>query len=338
MIGTSNRGHNNARVYTTQPPPRIAPVNSGIARPAWSVMIPSYNCAQYLRQTLESVLVQAPAAEQMQIEVVDDCSTKDDPEEVVREIGQGRVLFYRKERNEGAVPNFNTCIQRSCGHLVHILHGDDCVGPDFYVQFGSAFENSRQCAGIFSRALVIDQEGDLIGVSPHVRSLKTESRNPGEMLLMNCVQTPAVVIRRSFYEENGGFCPALVHAADWEMWVRVIVRGGGRMLNRALASYRSHAANDTSRLHQSAENLHDLVRLAAKWEAEKLPAFNRDTFDRAVMRLAFQQWHTFRSLGNEEGARATYSFMRQNLSMTQCFLLNLRSHLRSAKRYMRARD
>src|ERR1700758_2683106 len=90
--------------------PRITPVPSDVKRPLWSVMIPTYNCANYLRETLQSVLAQDPGPDVMQIEVVDDCSTKDDPEGVVREIGQGRVQFYRQPKNGGVTRNFNTCI------------------------------------------------------------------------------------------------------------------------------------------------------------------------------------------------------------------------------------
>src|SRR5262249_49179546 len=52
----------------------IPPVPDGIARPLWSVMIPTFNCASYLRETLRSVLTQDPGRDVMQIEVVDDCS------------------------------------------------------------------------------------------------------------------------------------------------------------------------------------------------------------------------------------------------------------------------
>ena len=72
--------------------PNIETLPAGTVRPLWSVMIPAYNCASYLRQTLASVLAQDPGPEQMQIEVVDDGSTKDDPESVVRETGKGRVI------------------------------------------------------------------------------------------------------------------------------------------------------------------------------------------------------------------------------------------------------
>jgi glycosyltransferase involved in cell wall biosynthesis len=50
----------------------IPPIPDGTPRPLWSVMIPTYNCANYLRETLASVLAQDPGFEIVQIEVVDD--------------------------------------------------------------------------------------------------------------------------------------------------------------------------------------------------------------------------------------------------------------------------
>jgi glycosyltransferase involved in cell wall biosynthesis len=46
----------------------------------WSVMIPVYNCFNYIEITLNSVLQQAPSSELMQIEVIDDCSIDGDVE------------------------------------------------------------------------------------------------------------------------------------------------------------------------------------------------------------------------------------------------------------------
>ncbi len=88
--------------------PTIAPLPTGRARPYWSVMIPTYHCAGYLRHTLRSVLEQAPSPDDMQIEVVDDASVKDDTEAVVREIGQGRVRFFRQPVNAGPQRTFTT--------------------------------------------------------------------------------------------------------------------------------------------------------------------------------------------------------------------------------------
>src|SRR5690349_2719971 len=118
----------------------IPPVPDGAPRPFWSVMIPTYHCARFLGKTLESVLTQDPGPEMMQIEVVDDGSTLDDPERVVEEIGQGRVAFYRQPQNVGHTKNFETCLKRARGQVVHLLHGDDYVLPGFYQKLQVAFE------------------------------------------------------------------------------------------------------------------------------------------------------------------------------------------------------
>src|SRR4051812_16972297 len=90
-------------------PPVIKPVAGTDPRPLFSVMIPSYNCLQYLRRTIESVLVQDIGVEKMQIEVVDDCSSDGDVQKLVEEVGAGRVQFYQQPQNRGSLRNFETC-------------------------------------------------------------------------------------------------------------------------------------------------------------------------------------------------------------------------------------
>ncbi len=109
-------------------------------------MIPTYNCARYLEAALRSVLAQDPGPEAMQIEVVDDHSTADDPEEMVARLGGGRVAFHRQPENVGVVGNLNTCLQRSRGELVHLLHGDDFVLDGFYRRSTSACGSTRMPA------------------------------------------------------------------------------------------------------------------------------------------------------------------------------------------------
>src|SRR5687768_13877620 len=110
-------------------PPPFAPVPQGVNRPLWSVMIPAYNCSEYLEAALLSVLCQDPGPASMQIAVVDDASTDADVEALVATVGKGRVEYMRHPINVGSLQNFNTCIDRARGHYVHLLHGDDRVLP-----------------------------------------------------------------------------------------------------------------------------------------------------------------------------------------------------------------
>ena len=122
-------------------------------------MIPTYNCAGYLEATLHSVLAQAPGPEAMQIEVVDDHSTADDPEEVVMRLGGGRVDFYRQPENMGVVGNLNTCLQRSRGEVVHLLHGDDIVLEGFYRTLGDRLRQHPEAGAAYCRHLYVDARG-----------------------------------------------------------------------------------------------------------------------------------------------------------------------------------
>src|SRR5689334_2129176 len=121
-------------------PPLIAPLATNIKRPLWSVMIPAYNCSTYLVDAIKSVLQQDPGSDLMQIEVVDDYSTDANVEQIVKEIGKGRVSYFRQKQNVGSLRNFETCINRAKGKYIHLLHGDDFVKPGFYKNLTSLTE------------------------------------------------------------------------------------------------------------------------------------------------------------------------------------------------------
>ena len=280
--------------------PTIAPLPEGVERPLWSVMIPTYNCAEYLKQTLQSVLQQAPSADLMQIEVVDDCSTKDDPEAIVREYGQGRVSFFRQPQNGGAIHNFNTCIQRSRGHLLHILHGDDKVAPGFYAAMERGFEQEPEIGAAFCRTIYITEadqqrfvytlEQPEAGVMPHLL----------ERIAVLCmIQTPAIAVRRKVYENIGGFHPELFHAGDWEMWKRIAAHYPVWYEPQPLAYYRTHSSSHTSSLIRTAANIAN-TRQAIAISETYLPEPVRHTLSNQAREYyalyAFESacWHTFR--------------------------------------------
>ena len=291
-------------------PPPIAPVPDGAHRPRWSVMIPTFNCANYLRQTLGSVLAQDLGPEQMQIEVVDDCSSKDDPEAVVRETGKGRVAFFRKSKNEGAIPNFNTCIQHSRGHLVHILHGDDYVLAGFYDRVAALAERHASVALIASRSFIVDEGNVITGITNRFHEMEGGTRSLESFFYGTPIQPPGIVVRRSFYETHGGFLSELVHAADCEMWARAVGLMGGLVTPEVLACYRTFAANDSGRLARTAENLRDVERL------NRLFAARYSGFDsrRAAQRVSFMalvQAERFDQSGDTEAAQANWDYWKQ---------------------------
>ncbi len=239
----------------------IPPVSAHISRPLWSIMIPTYNCANYLRETLTSVLAQDLGPDVMQIEVIDDCSTKDDPQAIVEEVGKGRIGFYRQPQNVGHTHNFATCLQRSRGHLVHLLHGDDCVKAGFYQKMQQAFETSPDIGAAFCRHTFMDEYSYVQLTSPLEQSESGILSNWLEKIAIEQrIQTPSIVVRREVYEKLGGFDQRLLWCEDWEMWVRIATHYPIWYEVETLANYRYHASSSTARNIKTGENLKDLRR------------------------------------------------------------------------------
>lgn len=221
-------------------PPIIQPVGKELQRPLWSVMIPAYNCARYLKKTLESVLAQDPGKEIMQIEVIDDCST-DNVEKIVTETGKGRVLFYKQPYNKGSLRNFETSLNRSHGQYIHLLHGDDFVEPGFYKEIEALFEMCPEAGAACTGFLHVDESDHII----YQKQTKIADE-PG--LLKNWLvriaqgqklQPPSVVVKRNVYEQIGGFF-GMHYGEDWLMWVRIAKNYPFAYTPLSLARYRIH--------------------------------------------------------------------------------------------------
>lgn len=233
----------------------IEPVSDEGPRPRWSVMIPVYNRAALLGETLKSVLAQDPGPEQMQIEVVDDASTEDIAA-VVESLGKGRVGYFRQQRNVRQVANFATCLNRARGEIVHLLHGDDLVLPGFYEALGRGFASDPEIGAAFCRWQVIDEAGT-VGATAETEQ-PTAGRLDDALASLASEQrivTPSIAVRRSVYERLGGFDPRLDCAEDWEMWVRIAAQYPVWYEPRVLASYRRHSASTTAANFANASEL-----------------------------------------------------------------------------------
>ena len=158
----------------------------------------------------------------MQIEVVDDCSS-DDPQTIIDELAPDRIHLHRQPENLGHTGNFNSCIERARGHLVHILHGDDTVRNGFYRTMQQPFHDHPEIGAAFCRYIAMDSDGNW----ENIGALEPGGRGVLEnwlekIALGQRLQPPTIVVRRSVYEAIGGFDPrAGLVGEDWEMWVRI---------------------------------------------------------------------------------------------------------------------
>jgi glycosyltransferase involved in cell wall biosynthesis len=324
--------------------PKIKSLDTSSPRPFWSVMIPVYNPPlQYLEETLRCVLDQDVGAGEMQIEVIDDASPNGAPIEFVRKIAGERIKVHCEPRNLGLAGIWNRCIERARGEWVHILHQDDLVFPGFYQSLRSGVESFPEAGAALCRHAYCDENG-------HWHRLSIlEMPSPG--LLQNFVEPlvtaervacPAIAVRRSTYEQLGGFNPDLKHALDWEMWIRIASKSVFFYEPKILACWRNHAGAITSRQIRSGENIRDIAKAIRIWssylpenDAKRLSVRARQQFAQSALGMAAEllRQNDFEgSLNQASAALVCNNTFRLQLSAAK---IRMKAH---AKRILKWRD
>lgn len=242
-------------------PPEIKPLPAGTLRPLWSVMIPAYNCSVYLEKTLKSVLLQDMGPDKMQIEVVDDGSTDADVEALVLQIGKGRVGYHRQEKNVGSLRNFETCINRAKGHIIHLLHGDDKVKTGYYEKITELFNRFPDAGAAYSAWDYIDDKDNFI------RHSRVENDTEGileDWLLKLAehqrLQYACISVKREVYEKLGSFY-GVIYGEDWEMWARIAKHYPTAYTPEFLVEYREHESTISMQSFLTGNNIRDINKV-----------------------------------------------------------------------------
>ncbi|OUL31378.1 glycosyltransferase family 2 protein [Nostoc sp. 106C] len=241
--------------------PTVDSIPEGIHRPFWSVMITTYKRTEYLADAIKSVLEQGIEADEMQIEVVDDCSPENIEviEVIVNEVGQGRVSLYRQPKNVGIYANWNTCIARARGHWIHILSDDDLIMPGFYEAYRHYIETYK-CQVVLGQSVFINDKNQWFGVSNPLQDSDGLLDNALWVLSRgNPIRTPGIVVARQAYEKLGGFTSDLVFTPDWEMWTRLAASVKLAYVNRPYSIFRAHTGSQTRRLVLTGDSVTDCL-------------------------------------------------------------------------------
>ena len=264
-------------------PPLITPVPAEAHRPLWSVMIPAYNCAEYLKEALQSVLEQDPGEDVMQIQVVDDCSTDADIGQLVQELGKGRVEYFRQKQNVGSVRNFETCLNHSRGMIIHLLHADDKVKNGYYNKLGKLLEHFPEAGAAFCNYDFIDKQGQVLFTNTAESDKDILLKDHLFSMAERCsVQYVSIVVKREVYEKEGGFF-GVIYGEDWEMWARIAKTHAFAYTPQILAEYRIHDTNISANSFRSGDNIRDISQVIDRI-GTYLPSKMRDQITRKARR------------------------------------------------------
>ena len=206
-----------------------------------SVIIPTWNRAERLVNTLQSVFSQSlPPTE---VIVVDDGSTDDTREIVRNQFPDVRYLF---QQNKGVSSARNTGIKAASGDWIALLDSDDHWQPD---------KLKQQCEQLCASPDYKICHSDEIWIrnGRRVNPMKKHAKQGGHIFrqcLPLCVISPsAVLIHRDLFNEVGLFDERLPACEDYDLWLRICALHPVLYIDRPLITKTGGHADQLSRRH-----------------------------------------------------------------------------------------
>lgn len=198
--------------------------SSPVSNPAVSIIIPAYNVAAFIGETLASVFAQT--FRDYEVIVVNDGSPDTPQMETVLAPYLDRIRYVKQE-NRGLSGARNTGIREARGEFVALLDSDDAWQPNYLEVQVEIMRRDRTIDVLYSDAFIFG-EGVRPGskfsdVSPSEGEVSFES-----LVRQKCNVMVSATVRRSVLIKNGLFDETLRSSEDFDMWLR-IAKSGGRI-------------------------------------------------------------------------------------------------------------
>lgn len=224
--------------------------------PHVSVIIPTYNGADFVADAIESVLSQSYA--DFELLVVDDGSTDDTPE-IAQSFNDSRIRIHENERNLGIAKNMNRAVQLADGNIIAFLDQDDYWYPEKLSRHVTAHQE-QDAALVYSDVEMVTINGNFVErVSP------PKPKTPGEPLVrqlyvsLNFIRTfSGVSLKRSAWMEAGGLNTDYSVSADYELYLRLATEHQFEFVDQSLVAKRRHEGNtsgDPSALYEDVQRI-----------------------------------------------------------------------------------
>lgn len=240
-----------------------------------SVILLSYNQSAFILDCLRGFEKQT--FRDFEIILIDDGSSDDSLEKInewtIKTEIDNHVLVNSK--NLGICRSINRALTYTEGAFVCVMACDDWPDPNYLeVMYGSISRANVQVAFAFAHTRQVDEKGILLERLETTCSPTSYQYEPpelfDELLRVNKVQAPAVIIRRSAIEESGNYDETL-YFEDYDMWLKLSSKYAAIEIKRPLVNYRIVAKSMSRNSLSFVARKTSEIRVLLKWKDTKRP-------------------------------------------------------------------
>lgn len=217
----------------------------------FSIVIPTYNGAEFIEQCIESALNQTRPADEI---IVSDDNSSDDTLKLCEKYTDRIKLYKKTDGPSGFVNGWNTAISHANSTYISILHQDDILAPTFLEEVENALRHYSHVKHLFVPCIYIDCHNNILS-SPLYCDGKIKLYTGNNYIkayytfgMPNIHRCPGVVTHRDIFKVCQ-YRPEAGHIADDDFFFRVGQFTDVLGIMKPLAKYRLHKSSETGSLN-----------------------------------------------------------------------------------------
>jgi len=215
-----------------------------------SVIVTSYNHAEYLDQRMESLLNQT--FERIEIIVIDDCSTDGSINVLEKYKKYPHIQIVALKENSGYANACNTGVSLCNGDYIMFAECDDYDEPEHIEKLVKYLDGVDNIGVAFCRSKMVDSRGIIYGTDFQYREKSFKAQCTQNTLLakkviqnyflISCVipNMSAALIRKKYFNRISGLSPLFRACADWDFWCRIAEHCDFFYIRSPLNYFRTH--------------------------------------------------------------------------------------------------
>lgn len=254
-----------------------------------SIVLPVYNGARFLRESIDSILNQTYA--NWELLILDDCSTDETPAISMEYVEKdNRIRYYRNEKNLRLPGNLNRGFSLCAGEYLTWTSDDNLFRPTALERMVDALESNPAVELVYASYQIIDENG----VSMQVFGADLNGR---DHILGSNVVGACFLYTRKVYEQVGDYDVNLFLVEDFDYWQRTMMVFRAMPIEEVLYDYRWHDASLTSTKNE--KRFAELL--------EKMLLKNRPGFGKLNLEASYSYYSALARSYRGQGKKNTYA-------------------------------
>ena len=201
-----------------------------------SIVTPSYNQGDYIKQTIDSVIDQK--FKNLEYLIMDGGST-DNTLQILKTYGTR--LKWNSAKDRGQTDAINKGMKQSSGEIVAFLNSDDYYLPGTLSKVSKIFQDNPEIKWLTGDYRIVDQNNKEIQKPIKLyKSLLRKFPLRHTLAVTNMIVQPSTFWRREVFKEIGYFNEELNYTMDYEFWLRLIKKYHPYLLGEDLCAFRIH--------------------------------------------------------------------------------------------------